>query len=112
MYFISGINKISNFAQVSAGLADKLALSNMMILAQLIIFCVIVLEIAAPLVIVANQLNDNGRWKQWAKQACLVLAGFTVLATILYHMPPQGEHYRAFLSNMTAVGALILMSYQ
>jgi uncharacterized membrane protein YphA (DoxX/SURF4 family) len=110
MYFISGIDKISAFAPVSQGLAKKLQLQNWLFLAQILIVLVILLEIIAPLVIVANELYPDLNIQRWAKMACWALAGFTVLATLLYHMPPSGEHYRAFLSNMTAVGALLLLS--
>ena len=38
------------------------------------------------------------------------LAGFTVLATLIYHFPPTGGEYYAFMKNLTATGSLMLLS--
>ena len=38
------------------------------------------------------------------------LAGFTVLATLIYHFPPTGGEYYAFMKNLTATGSLLLLS--
>jgi uncharacterized membrane protein YphA (DoxX/SURF4 family) len=38
------------------------------------------------------------------------LALFTVLATIIYHFPPTGSEYYAFMKNLTATGSLLLLS--
>ena len=39
------------------------------------------------------------------------LAGFTVLATLLYHFPPKGGEYYKFMSNLTSTSALLLVGY-
>lgn len=102
MYFISGLNKITTFTAVATGFAGKLSVN--LLIAQIVIALVILLEIFAPLVIVFSENKEYKRYATW------VLAGFTVLATILYHLPPTGSNYYPFLSNITAVGALILLA--
>jgi uncharacterized membrane protein YphA (DoxX/SURF4 family) len=99
MYFASGISKIANFGSVSAGFAGKLPMP--LLLANLVIALVILLELFAPLAIVLKT--------RFSKLAARSLALFTVLATILYHLPPTGANYYQFMSNVTAVGALLLL---
>ena len=38
------------------------------------------------------------------------LAIFTALATLIYHFPPSGGQYYAFMKNLTATGSLLLLS--
>jgi uncharacterized membrane protein YphA (DoxX/SURF4 family) len=38
------------------------------------------------------------------------LAVFTVLATLIYHFPPFGSEYYAFMKNLTATGGLMVLS--
>ena len=99
MYFVSGISKIFNFASVSAGFAAKVPVGSL--LANLVIALVIILEIFAPVAIVLRT--------KLSRLASRLLAVFTVLATLLYHMPPTGDNYYHVLSNITAVGALLLL---
>jgi uncharacterized membrane protein YphA (DoxX/SURF4 family) len=106
MYFLAGFSKIKNFDSVVNGLASKLNLP--VVLATLAIVLVIVLEIAAPAVITAHTTGTFTN-RQWAKWSALALAAFTVLATALYHFPPTGSEYYAFMSNLTALGALLLL---
>ena len=35
---------------------------------------------------------------------------FTVVATLIYHFPPTGGEYYAFMKNLTATGSLLLLS--
>jgi uncharacterized membrane protein YphA (DoxX/SURF4 family) len=106
MYIISGFSKINNFAQVSAEFASKW--NVWLILAQFIILLVIILEIVGPAVIIADKFTLN--YKYASKIACYLLAGFTVLATLMYHSPPVGEHFRPFLGNLVAIGAFLILS--
>jgi uncharacterized membrane protein YphA (DoxX/SURF4 family) len=108
MYFLAGVSKIFNFSSVVNGFADltKLPLT----LAQLAIVLVIILEIVAPVIIVSASFKKDENSRKWAKWAAWSLAGFTVLATLLYHFPPTGAQYYPFISNVTAVGALLLIS--
>ena len=107
MYIISGFSKLNNFAKVSA---DFSKMWNVwLVLAQLIILLVIVLEIVGPAVIIADKLNKFNLAKA-AKTACYLLAGFTVLATLMYHSPPTGANYRPFLANLVAIGAFLALA--
>jgi uncharacterized membrane protein YphA (DoxX/SURF4 family) len=123
MYFLAGLNKVKTFAGVSADFQTKLNfLTGMLtgetltILAKLIILMVIILEIGAPLIIMFQTFSANNGMEYFrslrflAKLSALVLAAFTVLATILYHMPVEGKNYYPFMSNVTATGALLLLA--
>jgi hypothetical protein len=81
-----------------------------MFISKFIILLVILLEIVGPVFIVTHNLVDHDSWKNLARLSCLALAGFTVLATVLYHFPPTGNNYRPFLSNLTAIGAFLVLS--
>jgi uncharacterized membrane protein YphA (DoxX/SURF4 family) len=107
MYFISGFDKINNFTAVSAGFAGKLGLP--LLISGVVIAAVIILEIVAPVIIVAHQAVDHNRWRESARLACIALAAFTALATALYHFPPTGNNYRPFLGNMLALGAFLVL---
>ena len=122
MYFLAGLNKVKTFAGVSADFQTKLNFLNGMLtgqtltmLAKLIILMVIILEIGAPLIIMFQSFSENIKGKDssfrfLAKLSALLLAAFTVLATILYHMPVEGKNYYPFMSNVTATGALLLLA--
>ena len=75
---------------------------------QAAILGVIVLEIVAPMIIMSalqtNMHNDL------AYSSSVGLAVFTVLATLIYHFPPVGGEYYAFMKNLTATGSLMLLS--
>ena len=75
---------------------------------QLAIFLVIVLEIVAPILILFS-LQTN-MYNELAYFSSIGLAIFTVLATIIYHFPPTGSEYYAFMKNLTATGSLLLLS--
>ena len=75
---------------------------------QLAIFLVIVLEILAPIIILYSLQTDM--YIDLAYFSSIGLAGFTILATIIYHFPPTGGQYYAFMKNLTATGSLLLLS--
>jgi len=108
MYFLAGVSKIFNFSSVVNGFAGLTKLP--LILAQLAIVLVIILEIVAPAIIVSSSFKTDETSRKLAQWSAWALAGFTVLATLLYHFPPTGAQYYPFISNVTAVGALLLIS--
>ena len=108
MYFMAGLSKILNFNTVAVEFQNKMQV--LAIIAQIIIALVVVIEIVAPLIIVENSFNRNNN--TYAKYATYSLIGFTILATLLYHMPPTGSNYYSVMSNITAVGGLLLLSTQ
>ena len=109
MYFLAGINKVFNFNSTVLGLKSKLLRNKLpLIIYKCIIFLVIVLEICAPILILISIQTNN--YNLEAYYSCVALGLFTILATILYHFPPYGANYYAFMKNLTATGALFLLS--
>lgn len=75
---------------------------------KLIISLEILLEILAPIVIIWSILTATH--KLYAYYSTVTLALFTILATLIYHFPPYGIQHNAFMKNLTATGALLLLS--
>jgi len=109
MYFLAGVNKARNFAGTVSGLKNMFFLKKLPnLFYQLAIFIVIVLEILAPIIILYS-LQTN-MYNDLAYYSSVGLALFTVLATLIYHFPPVGGEYYAFMKNLTATGSLMLLS--
>lgn len=112
MFFLSSFQKIGNFNKVSDDLRDKVSkkLINIPLnLARLGIVCAIMIQFFCPLIIIYSVYNK--RYRIYGSIASLVLVFFTILATYFFHFPPRGQHYYAFMSNITTVGGLSLLSY-
>jgi uncharacterized membrane protein YphA (DoxX/SURF4 family) len=105
MYLLSGINKILAYNDVVKGFQNKVKMKN---LSNIIIAIVILLEIICPILIIKGTLNRS--YKKIGRLSTYVLICFTILATYLYHFPPTNRDYYPFMSNMTAIGGLFLMS--
>ena len=109
MYFLAGINKARNFSQTVSGFQNMFFLKKLpKIFYNLAILLVIVLEIVAPIIIMYS-LQTN-LYTDLAYASSLSLAIFTILATLIYHFPPVGGEYYAFMKNLTATGALFLLT--
>ena len=109
MYFLAGVNKARNFSQTVNGFKNMFFLKKLPnVFYNLAIFLVIVLEILAPIVIMYS-LHTN-LYSDLAYYSSVGLAIFTVLATLIYHFPPVGGEYYAFMKNLTATGSLMLLS--
>ena len=109
MYFLAGINKAMNFKQTVNGFKNMFMFKNLpQMFYDLAIALVVVLELVAPLIIVYS-LQTN-LYTDLAYYSCVSLAAFTVLATLIYHFPPSGAEYYAFIKNVTATGSLLLLS--
>ena len=96
IFFIAGINKVLNFKGVVNDFNSRLAFLPK-ILAQIIILAVIVIEIVCPAIVVYS-FNSN-KVKFLAHVAVIILIGFTILATLLYHLPINVSQIIKFLSN-------------
>jgi len=109
MYFLSGIKKIISYDKVVKDLEKKIV--NSSIISKMIIGIVIILEIICPILIVTGTImNTNEYYKRIGIISTYILIWFTMLATYLYHFPPVKRHYYPFMSNVTAIGGLLLMS--
>ena len=109
MYFLAGINKAKNFSSTVTGFKNMFFMKKLPnLFYQLAIFLVIVLEILAPIIILCSLQTDM--YIDLAYFSSIGLAGFTILATIIYHFPPTGGQYYAFMKNLTATGSLLLLS--
>ena len=109
MYFISGINKANSFKATVYSFKKIFFIKNLpLIFYKLSIFLVIILELFAPLIIIFSLYTSL--YIKLAYYSSISLAIFTVLATLIYHFPPYGSDYYAFLKNITAIGGLMLLS--
>jgi len=112
MFFLSSFQKIGNFNKVSEDLQTQVSKKLFDIpinLARVVIVCAIMIQFFCPLIILYSVYNK--RYKIYGAIASLILAIFTVLATYFFHFPPTGQHYYAFMSNITTIGGLSLLSY-
>lgn len=134
MFVISGVGKIKNFKATSAGLQQRFpklpapmnfsptmaasegipGLGLPIQFFQLSIFGVIVLLLLGPMILMANVIPYFKRMapsllSKLAQLSSMGLAIFTVLATLLYHLPPVGPDFYATLKNTSITGAFILL---
>jgi len=109
MFFLSGISKISSFSQTSNGLYKK-PFFNLMpkFISNLSLLLVIILEIIAPMLIMMAVINPE--YNLLAQVSAIGLAIFTILATLLYHFPPNGVEFYFFMKNITIIGGLLSLS--
>ena len=112
MFFLSSFQKIGNFNKVSEDLQTQVSKKLFDIpinLARVGIVCAIMIQFFCPLIILYSVYDK--RYRIYGSIASLVLAIFTVEATYFFHFPPTGQHYYAFMSNITTIGGLSLLSY-
>jgi len=111
MYFLAGINKARNFLSTVTGFKNMFFFKNLPnLFYNVAIFLVIVLEIIAPIIIQYSLFTNS--YEIYAYYSSIALAIFTILATLIYHFPPSGNEYYPFMKNLTATGALFLLSMQ
>ena len=107
LFFLSGFHKIKDFTQVVKGFMNKTSIPLMF--SKIIIGGVILLEIVAPFIISLYSYNHNPMLHAYTKISLLGLIVFIILATFLYHFPPIGSNYYAFMSNLSTLGGLLLL---
>ena len=111
MYFLAGISKVMNFSETVKGFENLFFIQNLPTLFyNLAISGVVLLEILAPIMIMFSLYTNT--YTSYAYYSSIGLAIFTILATLIYHFPPNGSQYYAFMKNLTASGALMLLSTQ
>lgn len=107
LFFLSGFHKITDFIQVVKEFTNRTKIP--FTLSKIIIICVILLEIIAPLIISLYSYNHNPLLYTYAKLSLLGLIVFIILATFMYHFPPVGQNYYSFMSNLSTLGGLLLL---
>ena len=112
MYLLSGINKVQSYSETvnsfksKANFLDKLQFD---LIYDILIVIIIALEIIVPILVLYNIYINN--YDYFMFYAVIFLVFFTMLATYVYHYPPKGSKYYAFMGNVTAIGGLLLLSY-
>lgn len=106
MFILSGIHKIKDFNHEVSGFIKKTNATKLV--ATIIMVYVIFHEISAPLY--ALYSSYTGKKKFYAHHAAHSLALFTVMATLIYHFPVTDKNFYPFMSNVTTVGALLLLA--
>jgi uncharacterized membrane protein YphA (DoxX/SURF4 family) len=113
MFFASGFHKLMSITETSIGLQKRMVNFGIEFINidayKLVIVLAAIWEIVAPIVLVYSGMNITKN-KKWGIISSLSLVVYTVLATLIYHFPPVGTHYYPFISNVTTIGALLLVS--
>ncbi len=112
MYLLSGINKVRDYSGTVNSFKSKavfLEALNFDLIYDILIVIIIALEIVVPVLVLFSIYRNN--YDYFMFYAVIFLVFFTVLATYVYHYPPQGAKYYAFMGNVTAIGGLLLLSY-
>ena len=108
LFFLSGFQKIYLFPRSTGKFAKKIGVP--LTLAQLIMCCVIVLELVAPAIIAAYLYTRSFALVPFFKLSIIGLSLFTILATALYHNPLKSkENYYSFMSNVSTLGGLMAL---
>lgn len=107
MYLISGYGKIMDINGNAFGLKNKTGVNIPLTLFILSIVIVIFLEIVGSSVILYSSYTGN--IKRLAYYFTNALIAFTLLATLIYHMPIELNNHALF-KNMAITGGLILLA--
>lgn len=108
MFILAGYGKSQNIVGTANTLKDKVQIDFPFNLYVVAILIVIFLQIVGSFTILYSSLTDNMR--DYAYYSSLGLAGFTVLATLIFHYPPVGAEYYNFTKNMAITGGLLLLA--
>ena len=109
LFLASAFGKINNFNGVAKGLKGVFWIKNLPLwFFKLAIAGVIVLLICAPSVMLYAVFNP--KYRLFAKYACYALIAFTLLASLLYHMPTDPSQRINFMKNMSIIGGFLALS--
>jgi len=108
MFLLSGLGKAKNINTVAMGLKNKLQFNLPDYFFTMAIILVIILQVFASIILLYS--TYSGQYRNLGYYSALSLAGFTVLATLIYHYPPYGKEYYKFMSNLSVLGGLLLLS--
>lgn len=108
-FIYSGVNKITNFSKKIDVLGKKTNFSKG--LNQFGMVSVILLEIIGSLIILGYFISDtnNELYKNITLVILTIFSLFIIVVTALYH--PPGEKMIPFMSNLSILGAFLLLIY-
>jgi len=104
MYVISGLTKVASLGSSEAERLSR-ALSGLSLRSSTVL-----VFLAGVIELVGSYMILRGVWttdKKMVDTGSMILAVFTVLATLIFYAFPF--RYKPFLSNMTALAALLLL---
>ena len=107
MYLISGYGKINDLTGNANSLKSKTGLNLPFNSFLLAIIIVILLEFVGSASILYSAYT--GKNKEYALYSTYGLIAFTILATLLYHLPVKLKNHTLF-KNTAIVGGLILLA--
>ena len=111
MFPLSGIDKINGFDKSRSRLMKNLPIKISTEVASLLIIGAIILQIVAPALIMYSLLvKDSNVWIGLTGVALLAI--FTIIATLVFYMPPSGTKYYGFLGNLTTLGCMLLIGHE
>jgi len=114
MFFASGFHKLMSITETAVGFQKRMVNFGIEFINidayKLIIIFAAIWEIVAPIVLVYSGTNMTKNKKEGIISS-LSLVVYTILATLIYHFPPIGAQYYPFISNVTTIGALLLVAY-
>lgn len=111
MFFVSGLDKLFNYSKVVNGLSNRLGSLMPFTVYKILIVFAILIELICPMVIFYSSLVRNKKYDKYAVFASVMLIVFTIFATLFYHFPPTtSAKYYPFMSNLSLVGGLSLMT--
>ena len=109
LYVISAYGKIVGFKGTVGSLKNVFWIKNLPDwFYELAIFLVIALLLVGPGVIMYSFYDSS--YSLYAKYACYALAVFTLLATLLYHMPVDTNQKNHMLKNISIIGGFLILS--
>lgn len=111
LFVFSGITKIFNFNETALGFRKKVndgIFSNILTFnaAQSLIIIAILILLIAPLLMLIGVSEEN---KLLLKIGSILLIGFTVLATLIYHPITDGTQLYNMLKNISIIGGLVIV---
>lgn len=103
-FLLSGLNKIMNFTSTSQNFIKRFPFPLPIFIGYICILVAILIQIISPIIINIGILKKSN---ELISLGVFLLLLFTILATIIYHLPPIGKNYYAFMSNLSLVGCLL-----
>lgn len=109
MFFLSGINKMYSFNDTVYSVKNKIQFDVADELYNLVIILVILLEIIAPIIIIYNAVTGDRKLEAYYSVIGLII--FTIVATLLYHLPDIFSYKKSmpFWANVSLLGGLLLL---